>query len=90
MDHPRVELSPFHRGDCRALSGFVVSGRWPVSTLEWAQLLTLAVRLAKSRGNKGSARASPARKASENALRAGTNQLFPFHSARPFFTSSEP
>lgn len=46
MDHPRVELSPFHRGDCRALSGFVVSGRWPVSTLEWAQLLTLAVRLA--------------------------------------------
>lgn len=45
MEHPPVEIAPFHRGD-RALSGFVVSGRWPESTREWAQFLTLAVRLA--------------------------------------------
>lgn len=42
---PPVQVSPFHRGD-RCLSGFVVSGRWPDSTQEWAQFLTLAVRLA--------------------------------------------
>jgi hypothetical protein len=42
---PPVQVSPFHRGD-RCLSGFVVSGRWPDSTHEWAQFLTLAVRLA--------------------------------------------
>lgn len=42
--HENVEVSPFHaRG---ALRGFVVSGRWPHSTREWAQFLTLAVRLA--------------------------------------------
>lgn len=45
MEQPPVEIAPFHRGD-RALSGFVVSGRWPDGTREWAQLLTLAVRLA--------------------------------------------
>jgi len=39
-----VELAPFHsRG---ALKGFVVSGRWPNSTKEWAQLLMVAVRVA--------------------------------------------
>lgn len=43
-EHP-VEIAPFSRGD-RVLSGFVVSGRWPDSTREWAQLLALAVRLA--------------------------------------------
>jgi hypothetical protein len=40
-----VEIAPFHRGG-GGLSGFVVSGRWPDSTREWAQFLTLAVRLA--------------------------------------------
>jgi hypothetical protein len=45
MSQPPVHISPFHRGD-RCLSGFVVSGRWPGSTHEWAQFLTLAVRLA--------------------------------------------
>jgi len=45
MSHPPVQIAPFHRGD-RCLSGFVVSGRWPDSTREWAQFLTLAVRLA--------------------------------------------
>jgi hypothetical protein len=39
-----VEIAPFHGGG--ALCGFVVSGRWPSSTREWAQFLTLAVRLA--------------------------------------------
>jgi hypothetical protein len=45
VPEPNVHISPFHRGD-RCLSGFVVSGRWPHSTHEWAQFLTLAVRLA--------------------------------------------
>ncbi len=45
MSQPRVEITPFH-GRNRCLSGFVVSGRWPVSTREWAQFLALAVRLA--------------------------------------------
>jgi hypothetical protein len=39
-----VEIAPFQGGG--ALRGFVVSGRWPSSTREWAQFLTLAVRLA--------------------------------------------
>ena len=45
MSDPRVEVSPFQSGD-RHLSGFIVSGRWPASTREWAQFLALAVRLA--------------------------------------------
>ncbi len=40
-----VEIAPFSRGGV-PLAGFVVSGRWPTTTHEWAQLLTLAVRLA--------------------------------------------
>src|ERR1700758_2064963 len=37
-----IGVSPFHaRG---ALKGFVISGRWPDSTKEWAQLLMVAVR----------------------------------------------
>jgi hypothetical protein len=39
-----VEIAPFHGGG--SLRGFVVSGRWPASTREWAQFLALAVRLA--------------------------------------------
>src|SRR5258708_31613261 len=43
-----VEIAPFHsRG---ALKGFVVSGRWPDSTKEWAQLLMVAVRVASLPG----------------------------------------
>ena len=44
MDQQPVEIAPFHRN--HALFGFVVSGRWPDNTREWAQFLTLAVRLA--------------------------------------------
>lgn len=44
-DVPPVEISPFHGPD-RHLSGFLVGGRWPVSTREWVQFLLLAVRLA--------------------------------------------
>lgn len=39
-----VEVAPFSGGG--ALRGFIVSGRWPASTREWAQFLALAVRLA--------------------------------------------
>jgi hypothetical protein len=43
-----IEVAPFHsRG---ALKGFVVSGRWPDSTKEWAQLLMVAVRVASLPG----------------------------------------
>jgi len=41
---PSVEVSPLQsRG---ALYGFMVSGRWPDNTVEWAQFLVLAVRVA--------------------------------------------
>jgi hypothetical protein len=43
-----VEVSPFHAGG--TLKGFVVSGRWPDSTKEWAQLLMVAVRVASLPG----------------------------------------
>ena len=39
----RVGVSPFHAAG--SLQGFVISGRWPDSTKEWAQLLALAVRV---------------------------------------------
>jgi hypothetical protein len=43
-----IEVAPFHsRG---SLKGFVVSGRWPDSTKEWAQLLIVAVRVASLPG----------------------------------------
>src|SRR4030081_3415911 len=43
-----IEGPPFHsRG---SLKGFVVSGRWPDSTKEWAQLLIVAVRVASLPG----------------------------------------
>jgi hypothetical protein len=38
-------VSPLHRPD-RGLAGFLLTGRWPDSTREWIQFLTLAVRLA--------------------------------------------
>jgi hypothetical protein len=43
-----VEVAPFHsRGELR---GFVIFGRWPDSTKEWAQLLSIAVRVASLPG----------------------------------------
>lgn len=40
----QVEISPLQsRG---SLSGFLLSGRWPDSTLEWVRVLLLAVRVA--------------------------------------------
>lgn len=44
MSERFVEIAAYHGGG--SLRGFVVSGRWPDSTHEWAQFLTLAVRLA--------------------------------------------
>lgn len=40
-----IKASPFHRPDF-SLAGFVLSGRWPDSTKEWAQFLAIAVRIA--------------------------------------------
>lgn len=45
MAKQRVEVSAFHRRDL-SLAGFLLHGRWPDSTLEWSQVLTLAVRIA--------------------------------------------
>ncbi len=39
-----VEVSPFQAHG--RLSGFMVSGRWPANTVEWARFLLLAVRMA--------------------------------------------
>ncbi|HVK44278.1 MAG TPA: peptidase [Micropruina sp.] len=50
MEHDSVpvEVSPLQaRGE---LSGFLVSGRWPASTTEWARFLLLAVRMASVPG----------------------------------------
>jgi hypothetical protein len=41
---PSVEVSPLQSGG--SLYGFMVSGRWPDNTVEWAQFLVLAVRMA--------------------------------------------
>ncbi|WP_122261812.1 peptidase [Ornithinimicrobium cerasi] len=41
---PPVEVAPLHRGG--ELAGFVLIGRWPEDTLEWAQVLLLAVQVA--------------------------------------------
>lgn len=43
-DSLSVEVAPFHAAG--VLSGFLVSGRWPASTIEWARFLLLAVRVA--------------------------------------------
>lgn len=45
---PSVEVSPFQADG--VLSGFLVSGRWPASTVEWARFLVLAVRVAAMPG----------------------------------------
>ena len=43
-----IEVAPYHAPG--SLKGFVVSGRWPDSTKEWAQLLMVAVRVASLPG----------------------------------------
>jgi hypothetical protein len=43
-----IEIAPFHSGG--SLKGFVVSGRWPDTTKEWAQLLIVTVRIASVPG----------------------------------------
>lgn len=43
-----IEIAPFHSGG--SLKGFVVSGRWPDTTKEWAQLLIVTVRIASLPG----------------------------------------
>ena len=43
-----IEIAPFHSSG--VLKGFVVSGRWPDSTKEWAQLLMVTVRVASLPG----------------------------------------
>ncbi len=43
-----IEIAPFHSQG--TLRGFVVSGRWPDSTKEWAQVLRVAVRVASFPG----------------------------------------
>lgn len=40
----RVEVAPMQSGG--SLSGFLLAGRWPADTVEWAQFLLLAVRMA--------------------------------------------
>ncbi|MEC3957980.1 peptidase [Nocardia sp. CDC153] len=44
----QIGVMPFHAGG--SLQGFVISGRWPDSTKEWAQVLVLAVRVASLPG----------------------------------------
>ena len=43
-----IGISPFQAAG--SLQGFVISGRWPDTTQEWAQLLALAVRVASMPG----------------------------------------
>ncbi|CCQ14353.1 putative uncharacterized protein [Rhodococcus sp. AW25M09] len=43
-----IGVSPFHAAGL--LRGFVISGRWPDTTKEWAQFLALAVRVASMPG----------------------------------------
>lgn len=50
-DRVLIGVSPFHTGG--ELRGFVVSGRWPDTTKEWAQFLVLAVRVASTPGLLG-------------------------------------
>lgn len=41
---PPVEVAPLHAGG--SLSGFLLLGRWPEDTVEWARFLVLAVQMA--------------------------------------------
>ncbi|MBT1190661.1 peptidase [Rhodococcoides kroppenstedtii] len=46
-----IAVAPFQAGG--TLRGFVVSGRWPDTTKEWAQLLAFTVRVASTPGLLG-------------------------------------
>lgn len=48
MNGRTVGMSPFHHNG--TLKGFVLSGRWPETTKEWAQVLIQAVRVASVPG----------------------------------------
>ncbi|MFC4376582.1 peptidase [Nocardia halotolerans] len=48
MTQGPIGITPFQAGG--RLQGFVVSGRWPDTTKEWAQVLVLAVRVASLPG----------------------------------------
>lgn len=41
----QIQVSPFHNRDL-SLAGLLLHGRWPETVREWAQVLTLAVRMA--------------------------------------------
>lgn len=43
-----IEVAPFHSNG--SLKGFLIFGRWPDSTKEWAQLLLVAVQVASVPG----------------------------------------
>lgn len=47
-DRDLIGVSPFHAAG--VLRGFVISGRWPDTTKEWAQFLALAVQVASMPG----------------------------------------
>lgn len=47
-DRNLIGVSPFHTDGL--LRGFVISGRWPDTTKEWAQFLALAVQVASMPG----------------------------------------
>ncbi|KJV02100.1 MAG: peptidase [Rhodococcus sp.] len=47
-DRDLIGVAPFHAAGL--LRGFVISGRWPDTTKEWAQFLALAVRVASMPG----------------------------------------
>lgn len=47
-DRILIGVSPFHAAGL--LRGFVISGRWPDTTKEWAQFLALAVQVASMPG----------------------------------------
>ncbi|MET0199774.1 peptidase [Rhodococcus sp. RS1C4] len=47
-DRDLIGVSPFHAAGL--LRGFVISGRWPDTTKEWAQFLVLAVQVASMPG----------------------------------------
>lgn len=44
-----IEISAFHTRE-NTLAGFLLAGRWPVSTREWVQFLAVAVRIAARPG----------------------------------------
>lgn len=46
----RIQAATFLDREDRTLAGFILGGRWPDTTHEWAQLLTLAVRVAAGPG----------------------------------------